>query len=360
MSDQNQPETPRPEIGKPGILARRIYNEVAFTVTEEEFVRQASIILAAASGTESAPGDEIPKKGCAFHPEYSSKCVHCYAINKLTPPAHPEPQGAEAPTEFPPALQAFFAEHNAFTLRSRDYQGCKECGTLYLADQKLPCPACASSAPSPGKPRPQPGVQELLKQFTTDFATLNAVPEKLANPKYSAYLEGASDFSDLIERQLSAAAPRPQEPSAELIEAIESLLEWVPKSGKGSSGYLRVERVKAALQFFSPAQSPRTDFGTLDIAIRDLGELAEMLREKHESTGFDGSIALRLDQVAQTLKSCEPAQSQGAAFVQPPTAGNPSCHVCGAEMVRDGSATNNGFECLSCGATTSCTEGDKK
>lgn len=47
-------------------------------------------------------------------------------------------------------------------------------------------------------------------------------------------------------------------------------------------------------------------FKTIDIAISDLAELAEMLREKPESTGFDGSIALRLDQVAQTLRTVDP------------------------------------------------------
>lgn len=48
------------------------------------------------------------------------------------------------------------------------------------------------------------------------------------------------------------------------------------------------------------------DFKTIDRAISDLGELAGMLREKHNSTGFDGSIALRLEQISQTLKSVEP------------------------------------------------------
>jgi hypothetical protein len=66
----------------------------------------------------------------------------------------------------------------------------------------------------------------------------------------------ATAYCLICENEKKSAAPRPQEPRRELISAIESLLEWVPKSGKGSSGYLRVERVKAALQFFTPAQSP--------------------------------------------------------------------------------------------------------
>lgn len=32
---------------------------------------------------------------------------------------------------------------------------------------------------------------------------------------------------------------------SELFEAIESLLEWMPICSKGSSGYLRAERVKS-------------------------------------------------------------------------------------------------------------------
>ena len=49
-------------------------------------------------------------------------------------------------------------------------------------------------------------------------------------------------------------------------------------------------------------QQAQGDFVTLDKAISDLNELAAMLREKHQPTGFDGSIALRLDQIAQTLR----------------------------------------------------------
>lgn len=64
----------------------------------------------------------------------------------------------------------------------------------------------------------------------------------------------------------------------------------------------------------SSPRSQNPDFKTVDISIRDLGELAEMLRDKqHGPTGFDHSIALRLDQISQTLRSVEPSPRSAEA-----------------------------------------------
>lgn len=240
-------------------------------------------------------------------------CPFCgwssFIAKKLDTPAPTEPQGAEAPLDFEPlkrecdrkweneppqhivniaANALYWRQREISTLREQLEQAKRDLETGFMdgAYARLKHLQTIetkfyelSAAPRPQEPRIMSG---LLKEFVAGYAEANnkKVP---ARPKYDPYVEGADDFSAFLEQKLP--------------------------------------------EFFSPAQSPRTDFNTLNTAINDLAELAEMMREKPDPTGFDHSIALRLDQIGQTLKSCEPAQSPQGGDAEENITDNPRSWV---------------------------------
>jgi hypothetical protein len=228
-------------------------------------------------------------------------------ISKLTQPAPKEPQGAEAPAEGK-SKRGLRMENRALREQLEQAKGGKAPENHFLDvtkmvsdEEKVKVNTSQKYWPSWSKDNmgiirrtilagPLPA---LYADFADDYAdhVTKALREQLEQAKggKAATMQKYHAHIVELERQLSAAAPRPQpelskvngdslnttsaddgllntnaprpqETSGELISAIESLLEWVPKSGKGSSGYLRVERVKAALQFFSPAQSPQPKY----------------------------------------------------------------------------------------------------
>lgn len=175
---------------------------------------------------------------------------------------------------------------------------------------------------------------------------------------------------------VSAPAPRPQEPRCPRCGGNKLRLDWNTVAGfqvfceADESHYWDALEVVDFSKFFSPAQSPQW------ISVSERLPEAGVLVLVYDATGNTLVIDLESDgtwasprKTSRTAVThwqplpAPPAQSQGAApghtigYLQEVRDGRstgPSCHVCGAEMVRDGSATNNGFECLSCGATTSC------
>lgn len=303
-------------------------------------------------------------------------------LHYLIPPAPAEPQGAEAPE------LSMFCEAHADT-------------TLADANVSDPCPLCAADEEIAS-------LREQLEQYQEACGELSPADlEKLLDKKFADM--GITELTDA----LSAAAPRPQEPSGELISAIESLLEWVPKSGKGSSGYLRVERVKAALdsvngpkvewdrtmeliwrewcplfennpsylfkngdslsgwsglamyawaqfyaaRFFSPAQRPQVEpikfgqpvyvknpqFAGYGIAQYDSGSrkrVIGVLLENGNTWDYD----------ADTVRNATPEEYDKMPNIIRAGVPEKLCGACGAA----------GWDCASCGATTSCTEGDDK
>jgi len=93
---------------------------------------------------------------------------------------------------------------------------------------------------------PQPSVEELLKEFTANYARLNGMREQLATPKYDRYIEGASDFAEEVERKFFAPAPA-QEFSAEFVAQQEELREMNPELyEQGSQNVVRLHEKLAA------------------------------------------------------------------------------------------------------------------
>ena len=59
-----------------------------------------------------------------------------------------------------------------------------------------------------------------------------------------------------------------------------------------------------------PAEPLTLDFATVNGTLEILTDAAELLKEKDGSTGFDGSVALLIEQAMQRLKSIDPAPAQ--------------------------------------------------
>lgn len=183
-----------------------------------------------------------------------------------------------------------------------------------------------------------------------------------------------SNFTEkaLIEEmdELREAVKTSQEPSGELISAIESLLEWVPKSGKGSSGYLRVERVKTALKAGNGPQEPRCPKCGCGAKKNERKPIL-LPTLKNQVICYACEISFPIERLSDFAQFFSPAQSQGAAPETTKTMCSASmgietvlnigqlCYVCGTLMVPTGLTRPEmpKFQCLSCGATTSCTEG---
>lgn len=66
----------------------------------------------------------------------------------------------------------------------------------------------------------EPGLEDLLKKFIASYAKLNGRELRFATPKYDPYVEGASDFADLLEREFFPASQ--QVDVRELAEEIGS------------------------------------------------------------------------------------------------------------------------------------------
>jgi hypothetical protein len=325
--------------------------------------------------SEVAPG-ELPMiflacDKCGTRMTFRGKIGSCtlQACPKCIPftPAPTEPQGAEAPE---PMSQESISERTAMAY-GRQQNICKrtrysEHGSVGLDLFDSLCDMY--NAGYAAAPRPQEPLAEVFSEFRRRFDQFsNYIP---ADDRAKYLLPALGKLGQLM--------LRPQEPRCPTFTGtlpckfcLEITQCWncpddlwqriLPgiESHVCSECFMTEARRQGSIppfilaQFFSPAQSPRMDFNTLNTAIGDLEELAEMMREQPEPTGFDHSIALRLNQIGQTLKSCEPAQSKVAA----PEAKR--CGTCGAIVIPQMPIQHGGepsWNCLSCGATTKPTE----
>lgn len=304
--------------------------------------------------------------------------------------AQTEPQGAEAPAER--ASDEAYSECSDAAvgllsiIENADYdEGAAAVFELRKLLPNLDKFITHEVEDSAAAPRPQEPLAEVFSEFRRRFEQFsNYIP---ADDRVRYLLPALDKLSQLM--------LRPQEPRCPQCDKSEFRSRVVDReifriqctSCKAIFDLQMHNFPAECAQFFSPAQSPQW------ISVKKrLPEITERWKDgpnQYESSGwvlahyhygqtvaeYYGREDGWADHSGQLLRDVThwqplpepPAQSQGAA----PETGKletllnigPLCSVCGTIMTRKvqiGEAEKRAWACLSCGATTSCTEGDKK